>query len=51
MKSKKQTFFNAKINGSLFDKNGATRGVCDNRSNHDFMYEGLTAKLLFSAKI
>ena len=31
------TFFNAMINGSFFERNGATRGVRDKRSNKDTM--------------
>lgn len=30
-----KTFFKAMTNGSFFDRNGATRGVCDKNSNHD----------------
>jgi len=46
-----ETFFRAEMNGSVFERKGATLGVRDNRSNHEFMYEGFIAKLLLSAKI
>lgn len=45
------TFFSAMMIGSVFERNGATRGVLDKRSSHERIYEGLTAKLLLSANI